>query len=161
MKQAIWFLWLWGAVAVPAMAQDGVSAGVATNAVEKAAPAGTAAAEVTPPPRMPTGDPFAMRGLTDDEGFVSAGPAALPPGIRVVGILAVAGKEPVGAISIPGVKNLYFVREGDIVQVDRAAGGGAAAGATDAQLYLLVKSVTASQIEIAPRTRPQDVRIYR
>ncbi|HOE61836.1 MAG TPA: hypothetical protein PK576_09360, partial [Kiritimatiellia bacterium] len=111
-------------------------------------------------PKIPVGDPFAMRGLAEGDGFVSAGPAAIPPGIRVVAILAVAGKSPVGALEIPGSTVLHFVREGDVVQVDRAAGS-EAKDAVGSQLYLLVKSITKSQIEIAPRTRPHDVRIYR
>jgi hypothetical protein len=44
--------------------------------------------------------------------------------------------------------------------VDHAAGS-EAKDAVGSQLYLLVKSITKSQIEIAPRTRPHDVRIYR
>jgi hypothetical protein len=124
--------------------------------------AGSTAAEVLQPaePKMPLGDPFAMRGLAEGDGFVSAGPAAIPPGIRVVAILAVAGKSPVGALEIPGSTSLHFVREGDVVQVDHAAGS-EAKDAVGSQLYLLVKSITKSQIEIAPRTRPHDVRIYR
>ncbi len=144
------FAYLCGAVAIPAMTEDGVSDGVATNAAERVRPSG---------PRFPVGDPFAMRGLADGDGFVSAAPAAIPPGIQVVAILAVAGRSPVGALSIPGSKSLHFVREGDVIQIDRSAGK--TGGTTDSQLYLLVKTITRAQIEIAPRTRPQDVRIYR
>jgi hypothetical protein len=141
---------LCGAVMIPAMAADGESGGAATNAVANVRPTA---------PRIPVGDPFAMRGLADGDGFVSAGPAAIPAGIQVIGILAVAGRSPVGALSIPGSKSLLFVREGDVIQIDRSAGK--TGGNTDSQLYLLVKTITHAQIEIAPRTRPQDVRIYR
>jgi hypothetical protein len=130
------------------------------EAVQEAESSTAAAVSHPPEPKMPLGDPFAMRGLAEGDGFVSAGPAAIPPGIRVVAILAVAGKSPVGALEIPGSTVLHFVREGDVVQVDRAAGS-EAKDAVGSQLYLLVKSITKSQIEIAPRTRPHDVRIYR
>ncbi len=126
-----------------------------TNAVKR-----TATADVEPLSRVPTGNPFAMRGMGDGEGFIIDSPASIPPGIVVVGILSVGGKKPVCALSIPGSKSLHFVRENDVIRVDRAGTGGAK-GATDSQLYLLVKSITHDQIEIAPRTRPQDVRIYR
>jgi hypothetical protein len=111
-------------------------------------------------PGIPPGDPFAMRGTVDGDGFVSAGSAAIPTGIRVAGILVVANKKPVAALLIPGSQSLHFVTEGEIIQVDRVALAGNPA-ATGAQLYLLVKSITANQVEIAPRTRPQEVRIYR
>ncbi|NCC52174.1 MAG: hypothetical protein EOM20_13285 [Spartobacteria bacterium] len=106
------------------------------------------------------GDPFAMKGASDGDGFVSAGPASIPSGIRVVGILALKDKPPVGALTIPGSPNVHFVSEGDVIQFERADPNKTTA-VSDAQLYLLVKSITCTQIEIAPRTRPQDVRIYR
>jgi hypothetical protein len=151
MIRVMLFVGLCVATAIPVVAGDGMSGTGATNAVEKTPPAET---------RLPAGDPFAMRGVADGEGFVSAAPAAIPPGIRVAGILVVAGKPPVGALSIPGSKTLHYVREGEVIEVDRPAGG-EGQGMTASQLYLLVKSITPSQIEIAPRTRPQDVRIYR
>jgi hypothetical protein len=113
-----------------------------------------------PPARIPSGDPFAMKGAMDGDGFVSAGAAAIPVGIQIAGILAVANKPPVAALSLPGSKSLFFVREGDVIHVDRS-GPVPAKGAADAQIYLLVKSITNNQVEIAPRTRPHDVRIYR
>lgn len=112
-------------------------------------------------------DPFEMRaGAVDDQGFVSAGLVSLPPGIRVRGILAVRGREPIGAVEIPGMPDIFFVRSGDVIQVDfpgdhgREAPGGRPAPAGQ-PLYLLVQSVTADEIVLAPRTRPQDTRIYR
>jgi hypothetical protein len=107
----------------------------------------------------PLGDPFSMRASVGAEGFVGAAPHGIPRGIRVVGIIAVAGGAPVGALEIPGSPNLHFVSEGDIIEIDQPADG--EDGARPAQLYLLVKSISHKQIEIAPRTRPQDVRIYR
>jgi hypothetical protein len=119
-------------------------------------------AQPEPPAQMPVGDPFTMRGGSGDAGFVSAGTGALPKGIRVKAILQVEGSEPLGALLIPGVKNPFFVREGDVIQIDRPSGVNAASAAlTDSQLFLLVRKVTPELIEIAPQTRPQDVRIYR
>lgn len=132
----------------------------AENAVPTKAQPNASATNTVTAAVMPIGDPFAMRRLADGDGFVSARPAAIPPGIRVVGILSIVGKPSVGALAIPGSKSLHFVQEGEIIQMDTPAGVDAK-GATGSQLYLLVKSITASQIEIAPQTRPQDVRIYR
>jgi len=55
---------------------------------------------------------------------------------------------------------LHFVRAGDVIQIDPVANASSASGQT-APLYLLIVSVTAEQIEIATRLRPQDARIYR
>ncbi len=150
-----------------ALAPSGVAE---AEGVPAAPPVVTRVPEADPPqtvgnsppeePQAPKGDPFAMRGVADGDGFVSAAPAAVPPGIRVVAILAMVGRPSVGALAVPGSKNLHFVREGDVIQVDRPAGS-ASASATESHLYLLIQSITPSQIEIAPRTRPQDVRIYR
>ncbi len=110
----------------------------------------------------PLNNPFEMRG---DEGFVNAGLVNLPAGIRVLGILAPKGRDPVGVIEIPGMPNVYFVKSGDVIQVEfNEHGNKKVAGATVApqrQIYLLVQSVTSDEIVIAPQTRPQETRIYR
>ncbi len=149
------------ALAEPLQAADAAAVtNVPAEPLQEAEIATADAVALPTEPKMPVGDPFAMRGLAEGDGFVSAGPAAIPPGIRVVAILAVAGKPPVGALEIPGSTSLHFVREGDVIQVDRPEES-EAKDAVGSQLYLLVKSITKSQIEIAPRTRPHDVRIYR
>jgi len=107
-------------------------------------------------------DPFEMRG---DDGFVNAGLVNLPAGIRVLGILAPKGRDPVGVIEIPGMPNVYFVKSGDVIQVElnghenkKVAG---ATAVSQRQVYLLVQSVTSDEIVIAPQTRPQETRTYR
>ena len=111
-------------------------------------------------------NPFEMRGGSgQDQGFVNAGFVNLPQGIRVRGILAPKGRDPVGVLEIPGMPNVFFVKSGDVIQVEfkeqgnkRSAG---AAAAVKRQVYLLVQSVTPDEIVLAPQTRPQDTRIYR
>jgi len=107
------------------------------------------------------GDPFTFRGTGgDDDGFVNVSQAVLPPGIRVAGILKPSGREPVGAIAIPGQASLHFVRTGDVIQIDSGSKNLSGTAQTG-PVYLLIVSVTAEQIEIATRLRPQDARIYR
>lgn len=116
----------------------------------------------------PPGDPFALRGAESGEsGFVSVAPASLPPGIRVVGILTPRQGGPVGVLDIPGAQSLHFVREKDVIQFEASDGARAAsrAGASGSQsigpIYLLVVSISENQVEIAPKARPQETRIYR
>ena len=121
-------------------------------------PGDASAAGATVEPERTLRDPFAMRG-GDDDGYVGAALSSIPAGIRVVSILSVEGKPSVGALSIPGAKALHFVREGEVIQLDVA--GGTAGMPSASQLYLLVNSITDNEIEIAPRARPHDVRVYR
>lgn len=116
----------------------------------------------------PPGDPFAFRASgMEADGFVSVSSTALPPGIRIVAILMPRNGEAIGVLEIPGAKALHFVREGDVVQLESQPGARAAPRtATDSPgtatpTYLLIVSVSENQIEIAPRARPQDTRIYR
>lgn len=123
------------------------------------APGAEAPNSGTAEPERPFRDPFAMQGDVNGDGYVNAGVAAIPSGIRVVAILSVEGKASVGALSIPGFKGLHFVQEGDVIQLDTA--GTSPGMPSAAQLYLLVKSITDNEIEIAPRAKPEDVRVYR
>ena len=114
------------------------------------------------------GNPFAIHGPADSsEEFVPASDDRIPPGIRVVAILIVKGREPLAVLSLPGSPHFHFVTKGELIQVEDHAPSGKPRG-TDRQnvqggtpVYLLVRSVTAKQVEIAPRTRPQDARILR
>lgn len=138
-------------------------------------------AGVLPPP----GDPFALRGTgTEEGGFVSVPPAALPAGIRVLGILTPGSGEAVGVLKLPGANTLHFVREGDVLQYEPVpvrrrvtpAGGEQRTRDTEPRgarqfesaisspanpVYLLIVSIGENQIEIAPRARPRETRIYR
>lgn len=156
----------WIAAAVLAGTAAGAYAdGAEANPPDKAgeAPVAAEAAGAGPAdsgPSNPLRDPFAMRGTgADGDAYIHAGLASIPPGIRVVAILSMEGKKNVGALSIPGSPHLHFVREGEVIQLDTAGAGPGAASAS--QLYLLVKSITENEVEIAPQARPQDVRIYR
>ena len=98
-------------------------------------------------------------GAGDGEGYVTAKLESIPSGIQVAGILTAEGRPSVGALLIPGSKSLHFVQEGEIIQLDSTAS--APGTSFGSQVYLLVKTITDHQIEIAPQARPQDVRIYR
>jgi len=114
------------------------------------------------------GNPFAIHRPADSsEEFVPASDDRIPHGIRVVAILVVKGREPLAVLSLPGSAHLHYVRKGELIQVDdqRPAGKSRIEDKQSDQrgspVYLLVKSVDAKQVEIAPRTRPQDARILR
>lgn len=116
----------------------------------------------------PPGDPFVLRGAESGEsGFVSAAPASMPRGIRVVGILKPRQGDPVGVLDIPGAGALHFVRKGDVVQFEPkdetrpVARPEVSAPQASGHIYLLIVSISESQIEIAPKARPQETRIYR
>lgn len=111
-------------------------------------------------------NPFEMRGGKEgDSGFVSAAFVDLPPGIRVLGILVVKGQNPIGVLEMPGMPDVFFVKSGDVIQIEFSGRSGKTdtgiSGIAHRQLYLLVQSVTAQEIVLAPQTRPQDSRVYR
>ena len=117
---------------------------------------------------LPPGDPFVLRGAeSGEDGFVAAAPASLPRGIRVAGILKPRQGEPVGVLKIPGAGGLHFVRKGDVVQFESQADTRRDARVelrteqASGDIYLLVVAITESQVEIAPKARPQETRIYR
>lgn len=97
-------------------------------------------------------DPFSMHPQGRAE-FMAVSEAALPPGIHVVGILALKNGHRIGVLKIPGEQDVHFVSEGERIQVQQTT--------SKDPLYLLICSITNDAIEIAPRTRPEDVRIYR
>ena len=108
-------------------------------------------------------NPFEMRGNNGaEQGFVNAGLVNLPSGIRVLGILAAKGHDPVGVLEIPGMPNVYFVKSGDVIQAEiNGYGNKKIAAVEQKQIYLLVQSVTSDEIVLAPQTRPQETRTYR
>ncbi len=115
-------------------------------------------------------DPFAFQApAAGSGGLVAAPPGAVPAGIRVLGILAMDGQPPMAALALPGKEHPVFVRENDVIQIDETpAANRPRRGAEDPlareesrQLYLLITRVTASEVELAPRTRPEEIRIYR
>ena len=154
--------WRWMAAAMLiAAAQGGIGAEVAPpKTATNVAAVGTADAPTAASLEEPFRDPFAMRaGAGDGDAYIHAKLEAIPSGIEVVAILTAEGRPSVGALAIPGSKSLHFVQEGETIQLDSA--GTTAGVPVGTQIYLLVKSITANQIEIAPQARPQDVRIYR
>jgi hypothetical protein len=100
----------------------------------------------------PLQDPFAMQSYSGNM-LLPARNYTLPEGIKVVGILAVKGGSCLGVLKIPEADDYYFVKEGDLVQVPQQKG--------QKPIYLQVQAIRADSIEIAPYTRPEEVRIYR
>jgi hypothetical protein len=96
-------------------------------------------------------DPFAMQPYSGDM-LLPASESTLPEGIQVVGILSLKGGARIGVLKIPGASDYHFVKKDDLVQVQSKG---------QRQLYLQVQKIHADSIEIAPYTRPEDVRIYR
>lgn len=110
-------------------------------------------------------DPFAFQAPQPGTGgLVAAPPGAVPAGIRVLGILTVEGRDPMAVLSLPGKDAPVFVRQNDVIQMDEPPPRGRAVSVdaeSNRQVYLLITRVTEQEVELAPRTRPEDIRIYR
>jgi hypothetical protein len=125
-------------------------------------------------------DPFAFGPVVEGEDFLPTSRAQVPAGIRVVAILHVKGKKPLAVLDIPGSHSgdLHYVREGDVIQIDAPAGAnpqprikeaksspggdsGTAVSRSTEHFYILISKISANQVEVAPRTRPQEARILR
>jgi hypothetical protein len=112
-------------------------------------------------------NPFAYGTAEDERGLVPADTGRLPHGIRLAAVLIPREGEAVAVLRLPGEDTPVFVRENDLISIDPGAderkGGTAAArgGTTAAPFYLLVKSITSTGVEVAPRVRPTEVHLIR
>jgi hypothetical protein len=121
-------------------------------------------AEQEPSPAPVRRDPFAFQSPeAGTGGLVAAPPGAIPAGIRVLGILTVEGRDPMAVLLLPGKDAPVFVRQNDVIQIDEPPSRARAVSEAESnrQVYLLITRVSDQEVELAPRTRPEDIRIYR
>jgi len=130
---------------------------------------------------VPTGikNPFAYNTSDNDQGLIPVSAGRLPPGIRLATVLILDNGDAIAALRLPGEDGPVFVRVDDLISVDfrqepaapkhgtRSKDGARSAAAltttaTDqVPVYLLIKSITATGVEVAPRVRPTEVHLIR
>lgn len=119
----------------------------------------------------PMKNPFVYRATEDERGLVPADAGRLPHGIRLAAVLIPKAGEAVAVLRLPGEGTPVFVRENDLVSIDPRAADSTRAGATagsatrasaeTAPFYLLIKSITSTGVDVAPRVRPTEVHLIR
>jgi hypothetical protein len=141
-------------------------AGAATPAVEERAETKEPSSDASRAPESEntekTGvprNPFAYSdGRTS--GYVTLTNARIPSGIQLVGVVVMKGQKPIAAIRIPGESDVLFVTEGSVVQIERPSTKDPKAESAE-PLYILISRITTDEVEVSPRTRPEDKRIVR
>jgi hypothetical protein len=108
---------------------------------------------------LPASDPFSYQGSGSAE-YVSMPDARIPHGVRLLGVLLMEGGEPMAAIEVPGTEGALFVEEGSVVQVLPATSK-TSDGSESEPLYIQINRITPDEVEVSPRTRPEDRRILR
>ena len=126
-------------------------------------------------------DPFQYRVPEKSGGFVPAGSVDLPAGIRVLGILVIEGVGSLAALQLPGDNDVYYVREGDDLQIRLTTRGTTSVRratsppsskqprSTSASVpsspsnvfYLKIDKITAEQVVVYPQHNPTNVHVYR
>jgi hypothetical protein len=109
--------------------------------------------------RKPARDPFTY-GAREDAGYVSVANANIPNGIQLLGVVVMKGEKPIAAIRVPGAQDVLFVTEGTVVQVVAPASEDKKKS-TSEPLYIFINRITSDEVEVSPRTRPEDKRILR
>jgi hypothetical protein len=107
----------------------------------------------------PGRDPFTY-GAREDAGYVSVANARIPSDIQLLGVIVMKGEKPIAAIRVPGAHGVLFVSEGSVVQVAAPPSEDKKKSATE-PVYIFINRITADEVEVSPRTRPEDKRILR
>jgi hypothetical protein len=107
----------------------------------------------------PARDPFTYD-AREDAGYVSVANARIPSDIELLGVIVMKGEKPLAAIRVPGASDVLFVTEGAVVQVVAPASEDKKK-TTSEPLYIFINRITSDEVEVSPRTRPEDKRILR
>jgi hypothetical protein len=149
-----------GLVSTPMATAADVASEAASGdaAAETPAPARETTASDTPTANIPR-DPFTY-GASEDAGYVRVAHARIPSDIQLLGVIVMKDEEPIAAISVPGASGVLFVNEGSVVQVVAPTPEGTDIYGSE-PLYIFINKITANEVEVSPRTRPEDKRILR
>ncbi len=109
--------------------------------------------------RKPARDPFTY-GAREDAGYVSVANARIPSDIQLLGVVVMKGEKPIAAIRVPGASDVLFVTEGSVVQVVAPKSEDKKKSPSE-PLYIFINRITSDEVEVSPRTRPEDKRILR
>lgn len=114
-------------------------------------------------------NPFTFNVTDNDQGLIPIGTGRLPQSMRLATVLILDNGDALAALRLPGETAPVFVRVNDLISVDFPHQGTAnkdsALAATtapeQAPVYLLIKSISATGVEVAPRVRPTEVHLIR
>lgn len=118
-------------------------------------------------------NPFAYSATEHDQGLIPVDTSRMPTGIRLAAVLIRNNGDALAALRLPGESAPVFVRVDDLISVNLQAPEPAKTKAASQRsstiipmterttVYLLVKSITATGVEVAPRVRPSEVHLIR
>lgn len=131
---------------------------------------GDGAAPATAPPAG-IRNPFAYSATEHDQGLIPVDTDRMPTGIRLAAVLLRDNGDALAALRLPGETAPVFVRVDDLISVNLQAPTPAKTASPKTStaipaverttVYLLVKSITATGVEVAPRVRPSEVHLIR
>lgn len=123
------------------------------------------------PPATGIRNPFSYSAPDNDQGLIPVDAGRLPAGIRLAAVLIINNDDILAALRLPGETAAVFVRVNDLISVnfqneaptkkDSLRSSTAISVAERAPVYLLIKSITATGVEVAPRIRPTEVHLIR
>ena len=130
-------------------------AGLASQSTATSTPA-----EVTTPR-----NPFSYNIPEDSKGFVPTLTSTVPPGIRVVGIICVEGREPQAVLSVPGYESPFYVQKKDVIAITgmsttRSRNGRTTEMGTE-PLYVEIGEIDEKQVALYPKANPSNIQILR
>lgn len=140
-------------------------------ALAQAADDAAAPAAATAPPPAGIRNPFAYSATEHDQGLIPVDTDRMPTGIRLAAVLLRDNGDALAALRLPGETAPVFVRVDDLISVNLQASTPAKTASAKTStaipmterttVYLLVKSITATGVEVAPRVRPSEVHLIR
>lgn len=117
-------------------------------------------------------NPFAYATPNGDE-LIPVSTGRLPTGIRLASVLIFDNGDAIAALRLPGEKAPVFVRVDDLISIDaghetlnpkaeaRPAAATPVMPTHEPPLYLLIRSISATGVEVAPRVRPTELHLIR
>lgn len=112
-------------------------------------------------------NPFAYDRTDNDQGLIPVSTGRLPRGIRLATVLLLGNGDAIAALRLPGEETPVYVRVDDLISVDfhrdEATKKKTASPtvASSEPVYLLIKSISATGVEVAPRVRPSELHLIR
>lgn len=114
-------------------------------------------------------NPFVFQTTDNGQGLIPVGTGRLPQSMRLAAVLISDHGDALAALRLPGESAPVFVRVDDLISVnfpdagtvEKARARSTATVPEQAPVYLLIKSISATGVEVAPRVRPSEVHLIR
>jgi len=107
-------------------------------------------------------NPFTFTTTAGEPSLVPVDAGRLPHRIELAAVLIPENGGAVAVLRLPGENAPVFVRENDLVSIVAPARPDGRRGEMPTEVfYLLIKSITSTGVEVAPRVRPDEIHLLR